>query len=288
MKHPWMGLALGLGLAACGSGPAPFGTTVDDDADTNAGSRYLIDNNSALTLNNIAYDPGSDTLTINNIPFDDPNNAYERITTEKFSNGFDAYQSAPAAGSNELQYFAVFRRSDSGNSQVAAAGTDEYIGFGFGGAGAQRLGAAPNLPASGIYSYNGEYAAVRTTLANPNNVIQYVTGDVRLNADFDDFDEVGAVGGTITNRLLYDTTGAPIGTLDGFISLANATIDRTNGTINSSTAVEVINGQQNSGNWSGVFAGPGGNEIAGILFVEGNGVREAGGIVTVCTGANCP
>ncbi len=289
MKHLWMGLALGLGLTACGSGPAPFGNAVEDDADTSSGSRYLNTDNTALSLNNIAYDPGSDTLTINNIPFDDPDNAYERITTEKFSNGFDAYQSAPTAGSNELQYFAVFRRSDSGNSQVAATGTDEYIGFGFGGAGAQRLGAAPNLPDSGIYSYNGEYAAVRTTrTGGAANGVQYVTGEVRLNADFADFDDVGAVGGTIRNRQLYDTTGAPIGTLDGFISLANATIDRTTGTINSSTAVEVINGQQNSGNWSGVFAGPGGNEIAGILFVEGNGVRETGGIVTVCTGANCP
>lgn len=283
MKRLYVGLGLGLSVAACGGTP-PF--NAEPDADPSASSVYLTGDNNFLTLNNISYDPTSDTLNLNNIPFDDPDNNYERITTEAFANGFDAYDSAPAAGSNELQYFAVFRRSDSGESQVAAAGTDRYIDFGFGGAGAQRLGARPTLPSSGIYSYNGEYAAVRTTrpgnptATNPDRT-EFVTGDVQLAADFGDFDNVGAVGGTVTNRVLYDTTGAPIGNLDGFISLANGEIDFTNSVINGSTAVEIdgSGGQVGTGQWRGVFAGPDGSEIAGVLFIEGSEVREVGGLV---------
>ncbi|MEM6305244.1 MAG: hypothetical protein AAF744_11010 [Pseudomonadota bacterium] len=283
MKRAFFSLAVGASLAACGGTP-PFG--VEPGADESVNSTYLTEANAFMTLNNISYDPATDTLNLNNIPFDDPNNNYERITTENFSNGFDAYTSAPARDSNEIEYFAIFRRSDSGQSQVAAAGTDGYIDFGFGGAGAQRLGAKPTLPTSGVYSYTGEYAAVRTTrpntptATNPDRT-EFVTGTANLAADFGDFDNVGAVGGTITNRTVYDTSGNPIGALDGFISLANAEIDFENAVIGNSTAVE-INGAGNqvgSGTWNGVFAGPGGNEIAGVLFIEGSEVQETGGFV---------
>tara|TARA_R110002110_G_scaffold164531_7_gene364712 strand:+ start:1548 stop:2411 length:864 start_codon:yes stop_codon:yes gene_type:complete len=284
-----MGLALGIGLAGCGGTPPFGGDAVDQGgADDGAGNVYLDEQGTFLTLNNIAYDPNSDTLTLNNIPFDDPDNAYERITTEKFTNGFDAYQSAPAPGSNEVQYFAVFRRSDSGLTQVAAAGTTAYIQFGYGGAGAQRLGGAPNLPNNGIYSYTGEYAGVRTNLnadANGDNVITYVTGDVQLAVDFDDFDDTGTIGGFVTNRALYDDAGVPMGALDGFISLQDSTIDFENGNVVTADASEVVNGQLvRSGNWEGVLAGPAGSEVAGILFVEGtgnndNGIREVGGFI---------
>lgn len=290
MKRMIIGLCAATGLAACGGGTAPFGEQ-EGDADTSANSAFLTEQNPELTANNISYDPDTDVLTINNIPFDDPNNEYVRITTENFSNGFDAYQSAPAPGSNEFQYFAVFRRSDSGQSQVAAAGSDEFISFGFGGAGAQRLGGRPNLPSSGIYSYSGEYAAVRTT-RNTGGIgdgVQYVTGDVELTADFGDFDDIGAVGGVINNRQVHNTAGQPLGALDGFITLANGAIDFETSQIIASTATEIRGGDQTAnGDWSGVFAGPGGNEIAGIVFVEGSGIRETGGIIAECSGAPCP
>lgn len=266
-------------LCACGDGN-PFGTVQEAGGDVSTGSAYLTDQGTFLTLNNIAYDATSDTLSINNIPFDDPNNAYERITTEAFSNGFDAYTSAPTPGSNEFEYFAVFRRSDSGQTQVAAAGTDTYIDFGYGGAGAQRLGGQPTLPAAGIFSYNGEYAAVRTTLSGGGGAtVQYVTGDATLRVDFDDFDNTGAVGGSISNRTLYDTSGAAIGTLSGFISLQDTDIDFANAAIEPATATEVTATGSINGNWRGVFAGPAGNEVAGILFVEGGNVRESGAFI---------
>ncbi len=293
MTRQIMGLALVIGLAGCGGTP-PFGGGVgsgEGDGDTSGNSAFLTEDNPRLTLNNIAYDPTTDTLTLNNIPFDDPLNAYERIPTNDFNNGFNAYQSAPDPGSNQIQYFAVFRRSDSGLTQVASAGTTAYVDFGYGGAGAQRLGAAPTLPTTGIYSYNGEYAGVRTTNAAAGNSINYTTGSASLAVDFDDLDNTGAVGGLITNRQIYGTDGALIGGLDGFISLRDTDIDFTNGTIVSSTATEFQQNTTRSGTWQGVFAGPGGREIAGILFVEGGDVREVGGMIVTCVdtpGVTCP
>jgi hypothetical protein len=289
MTRLWMGLTLGIGLAACGGTPPFGGDATEPGGSTAAGAVFLTDESEDLTLNNVSYNAATDTLTLNNIPFDDPNNAYERIATEAFTNGFDAYQSAPAAGSQELQYFAVFRRSDSGRTQVAAAGTGTYISFGFGGAGAQRLSVNPSLPNTGIYTYAGEYAGVRTTIVPgaPSNTVEYVTGDADLAADFNDFDVVGnvgnAVGGTIENRQVYDTDGVLIGALAGYLTLANGSIDRSTGTILSSTVSEVVGGTiVRSGNWNGVLAGPGGTEIAGVLFVEGDDIRETGGFISNC------
>ena len=267
-------------FTACDGNPF-IGTT--DEGDTSPGTVNLTAENGLLTLNNVAYDADTDTLTLNNIPFDDPDNSFARITTESFSNGYDAYESAPATGTNEVQYYAIFRRSDSGESQVAAAGTTRYVDFGYGGSIAQRLGATPTLPTSGIYSYNGEYGAVRTTLGSggTSNTVNYVTGDVQLRVDFDDFDDTGAVGGTVTNRQVYDTTGNLVGSLAGFISLQDTTMDFATATITTANATEFdgSGATGNSGNWEGIFAGPGGSEIAGILFIEGGTIREVGTFV---------
>ena len=284
MKRLAVGCALTLSVAACGDGN-PFTDGDSADGDTSPGSVFFdSEQNDGLVANNVVYDAGTDTLIINNIPFDDPQNEYIRVTSEAFVNsGFDAYESDPAPGSAELQYFAIFRRSDSGNSQVASTTSAEYIGFGFGGAGAQRLGADPSLPRSGIYTYNGEYGAVRTVLNSVGNGdrVEYITGDVELAADFGDFDDVGAVGGIVSNRILYDDTGTQIGTVAGIISLANGDIDFDNGAIENTTAVQLdgSGAQVATGSWEGVFAGPNGEEIAGIVFVEGTDTREIGGIV---------
>jgi len=279
MIRPFIAMTVAVWLSGCGDGN-PFTDTEEDAPDVDPGNVYLDDPDARLVVNNIGYDATTDQVIINNIPFDDANNRYDRITTEAFNNSFDAYESSPTPGSNELQYFAVFRQT--GNSQVAAAGTNRYIDFGYGGAGAQRLSGRPLLPSTGIYSYNGEYAAVRTTLApDTGNTLEYVTGSVALSVDFDDFDETGAVGGVISNRTLYDTTGAPLGTLAGFISLQDTDIDFTNQTIQQAeaTAVDGTGAVVGTGDWSGIFAGPNGEEIAGIVFVDSATVREVGGLI---------
>ncbi len=280
MIRTFKAMSVAVCLVGCGDGN-PFTDTEEEAPDVDPGNVYFDDAGQGLVVNNIGYDAATDQVIINNIPFDDPQNRYDRIATEAFTNSFDAYESNPAPGTNEIQYFAVFRQTS--NSQVAAAGTDRYLDFGYGGAGAQRLSGRPNLPTTGIYSYNGEYAAVRTTLdTSAGNTVGYVTGDATMRVDFDDFDGTGAVGGSISNRTLYDTTGAPIGPLAGYISLQDTDIDFANQTIveADTTAIDGTGAVAGTGNWSGIFAGPNGEEIAGIVFVESADVREIGGMVT--------
>ena len=294
---------LGLGLAlltACGS-TNPF---MDDGsgggegtADTAAGRVYGTDLNADLTMNALVYrdngtaDPTDDTLLVNNLPFDNTDSSgggYTRAGT--LPNGFERYESPLTGAASDRQYFAVFRRST--RSQVAAVGTDDYVTFGFGGATAQRLGTG-RVPAQrpAAYVFTGDYAAVRVT--RPDSVpgsLRYVTGDATLYADIVDFDVSGAVEGIVSNRRLYDQSGAFLGTMGDYISLATGEIDFTNAAINSSTATSIQGGTAGAtGEWRGVFSGPNGEEIAGILVIEGSTpatepsgtVRETGSFIVV-------
>jgi len=272
-------------LAGCDGNPFVEDGAQPDSAD---GKIYGEDlGQQDIVMNSLIYDPVTQTLVINNIPFDGAtgeNGEAEYARIDALPNGFEVYDNV--AGRS---YFAVFRRSDSGYSQVGAVGTETYIQYGFGGLTAQRLNAAVSMP-RGEYVYSGEYAAIRTyDEAQPNspNQVQYVTGDVTMDVDVSDFDVTGAVEGIISNRILYDENRNPIGALDDYISLATAEIDFETDTISSSAAFGVSFSDRanlTSGNWAAVFAGPNGEEIAGIVLLEGaagdgadpGAVRESG------------
>ncbi|WP_370401007.1 hypothetical protein [Sulfitobacter sp. JB4-11] len=295
MTRIWMGLALGCGLAACGGTPPFGGDATDPDpepgADTSAGSIFIDDEDAFLRLNNIEYDSATDTLRLNNLPFDDDNNVYARIPGSALAGGFGAYESLQD-GPGEVEYFAVFRRSDSGLTQVASANTTQYSDFGYGGAGAQRIaGGVPVLPNDGaIYVFTGNYAAVRTTTNTAGrDTPNFVTGTAQVTADFGDFDVTGAINGRISNRILYDENGVSLGALDTVIVLEDTTIDRATGIIDEAEAFEIENAtgdEARRGDWSGVVAGPGGTEVSGYIIVQdGSGtsdgeVREVGGFIT--------
>ncbi|WP_425099633.1 hypothetical protein [Tropicibacter sp. S64] len=302
MKRFFVALALVGALGACdGGNPA---SESDDSAGVGTGAQPLIDEpmptnvptepggstgpdvygtdaNADLTMNDVDFDPQTGQLVLNNLPFDGGDNRYARDTAASTALGnagspFSAYRNVQ--GSN--RYYAVFRRSASGYSQVTAVGNDNYVTFGFGGASAQRLSGDGSLPnANQNYVFNGEYAAVRTIIdPDTGSEIQYVIGDVRIDVDIEDFDDLGAVEGIIANRQFFDKAGVPINDLNGsdeFISLATAQIDFSNWTIQSSTAGVYggnnTNGVGATGTWQGLFTGPNGEEVAGIVVVEGTG-----------------
>ncbi len=270
-------------LAACDGNPigAGNGGGGDDggDPDTAVGSIYgdALEVEE-LTANSVAYDETRDELVINNIPFDGisaDNGQAAYVRTGTLPNGFGRYESVETGETGRRQYYAVFRRSASGFAQAAAVGTDSYVDFGFGGVTAQRTNASIRLPGGGEYVYTGEYAAVvtydKTQPGSPGG-IQYITGDVEMDVDIRDFDETGAVEGIIFNRTLYAQDGTEIGPLDNFISLATGEIDPEARSVLSSTATAFTFGggtQVSTGNWAAVFAGPDGEEIAGIVVLEG-------------------
>ena len=287
--------ALTLGVAACGDGN-PF-DEASQGGTTAPGVVFGTDLNEDLTMNALVYDdkgtadPSDDTLIINNLPFDNSDaQGGEYTRTAALPNGFDRYESPLNGTPGERQYFAVFRRS--AFAQAAAVATGDYIDFGFGGATAQQVGAA-GVPAArpATYTFSGEYAGLRiTTDAGGADDVEFVTGDAELYVDILDFDINGAVEGIIDNRQLYASDGTFLGTLGDYLSLATADVDFTNATINSSEAFGLEGTEQlTNGNWQGVFAGPNGEEIAGIVVLEGSEstatssdrVRETGTLIVV-------
>ncbi|WGW05434.1 hypothetical protein [Tropicibacter oceani] len=337
MNRIILALALASVLAACtggnpndsgnddgiGTGTQPL---VDEEVPDNVDEEGSTDNsgpdvygteaNDLLTMNDVEFDTATGELVLNNMPFDGDDNLYARDATVSTSfrnagSSFDAYRNV--GGSN--RYYAVFRQTDSGYSRVTAAGTDNYVTFGFGGVAAQRLkgnGALPNADQS--YIFDGEYAAVRTIIdPDTGSEMQYVAGTVRIRVDVEDFDTTGAVEGYIADRTFFDNNGVLIDDLNGtgeFITLSTAEINFDNWTIGSSDA-SVVGGPQPTtdpnnlgglgggtttvaGTWEGLFAGPNGEEVAGIVVMEGSGaigidettgdyvfvqVREVGGFV---------
>lgn len=282
----------------------------DPDADPDPDNLYAseLKNASAdLTVDEMTFDPDTGELVFNNLPFDSDKdvageNVYTRdagVSAALAGRGFDAYRNA-AGPSGVSQYFAVFRRSASGYSQVGAVGSDRYLSFGFGGAAAQRLEGGGALPdTNDSYVFTGEYAAVRTVVDDTTGTrMEYVSGVSLIDVDVQDFDVSGAVEGLIVSREFFDANGANIGDLSraDFLSLSTAEINFDTWTISSSdaSAVRTDGEVTQTGSWSGLFAGPNGEEVVGVVVVEGQGpvgidpgtgefitqdVREVGGFI---------
>ncbi|WP_323766824.1 hypothetical protein [Antarctobacter sp.] len=332
MYRTIVALALASALAACdpasltsggssgiGTGAQPLiaepdavdGGTVDPDADPDPDNLYTSELKNAsddLKVNEMAFDPDTGELVFNNLPFDSDKvvageNVYTRNAAPSAAlatTGFDAYRNAAGPRATQ-QYFAVFRRSVTGFSEVGAVGSGRYMSFGFGGAAAKRLSGDGALPdTNDSYVFTGEYAAVRTVVDDDLNDtrIEYVSGVSLIDVDIQDFDVSGAVEGLIVSREFFDANGVNIADLSraDFLSLATAEINFDTWTISSSDASAVRSDGEvtQSGSWSGLFAGPNGEEVVGIVVVEGQGpvgidpgtgefitqeVREVGGFI---------
>lgn len=299
MKRTAVICTLALGLAACGDGNpftdtgagTPVAAVVANEINGSALDADLTGNGVVFSDNGTPADPTDDTLVINNIPFDNVDasgGAYTRVGA--LPNGFERYESPTLGTAGELSYFAVFRRSNL--AQVTAVGTGDFVTPGTGGLVAQRSGPA-GVPAAraASYTFTGDYAAVRIgTINGGSNDVTFVTGNTILTADILDFDTNGAVTGVVVDRELYDSDGNFISTLNDFISLTTTGIDFETASIGSAAATTFENGQQlGTGQWEGLFAGPNGEEIAGVIVIEGqttssepaDTVRETGTFIVV-------
>lgn len=290
-----------VGLTACGDGN-PF--VPEPETSTNAGvtvnasefSEDLSGDSVVFNDNNTAT-PNDDTLTINNIPFDSSDTTGGEYTFRNtLPNGFGVYESPSTGSASGISYFAVFRQTD--NAQVTSVGTNGFVQFGFGGVIAERLVEA-GLPAARpeTYRFTGEYAGIRIGRSDSSQTINTVTGTALLDVDILDLDGTGAITGVVGNRSIFNLQGVLQGTAEDFISLGTTSVDTADATINPGSATSVENGiSQATGQWSGLFAGPNGEEIAGVLVVEGSAttneeaalgtgatIREQGAFIVVNT-----
>ncbi|CUH78582.1 hypothetical protein [Tropicibacter naphthalenivorans] len=289
--------------AGVGTGEQPLVTEPDPDenenADPNALNVYGEDANADLFMDNMSFDASTGELVLNALPYDGEESVYTRDAARsaglaRGGSTFDVFTNA--AGSAD--YYAVFRRSDSGYSQVGAVALDPANANDrlAGGVAAQRLRDIDNDPI-GAFTFTGEYAAVRTVQADSGTDIQYVAGTVTLNVDTTQADGANAVSGNIDDRTFFDANGALIAELTNanevYLSLSD--IDYTDWTIGSASAIASGSGTTTvTGTWDGILTGPNGEEIAGIVVLEGDQpvgidpvtggyteveVREAGGFI---------
>ncbi|MBC7153277.1 MAG: hypothetical protein H5U19_01365 [Rhodobacteraceae bacterium] len=217
----------------------------------------------AQNLDAAVFDPVAQTLTISLTSLDGSpvSAAYNRDTSLDVP-GFQAY--SIQENTTQRKFVALFRESASGNSQagVVADGGQFVNTFG-GGTFARFNSATATLPTTGLASYTGEYAGVLNTgdaLPGPGapfDPVQShrVTGEVLLNADFNDM----TVNGGIRNRQVVETGQVYD---DVFLAVTGISADGAFAGVAKRDPVATM------GNYGGVFAGPNASEVAGVIVVN--------------------
>ena len=257
-------------------------------------------------IEDISYDAADDTFTVDGIGFDGAN-VYTRLPGRLRTLGparvFAADEQTPdSVTGTPIDQFVPYRalygvstnRTDGEpRTSFAIVRTGAYVGYGFGGYVYQRTGGV-TLPSTGQAAFSGDYAGVR--VFDGRSELEYTTGDMALQIDFEDFNANDAVNGRLSNRVVYDEEGNAILRLPnaGWVVQEGTPTINANGEISGEMFSVVLNEQgaleeYESGTFNGVIAGdltsrPGG-EVVGVIVLEGEDPRYEGVTVQETGGA---
>lgn len=321
MDKRLLAFALTLSVAACSGGGNPLGpidppvdpiedpaldTTgplpIKGDTAETSGSTGGREAKSASSTDgyagNFAYNKDDDTFRIDNLGFD-TDSAYRRGTAVAELGKFAVYESPvvkdPVSGRpiEQLEHRALYGVSRSGQTEFAVVRSGAYVGYGFGGFAYQRNGSVV-LPTSGQANFKGDYAGLRDF--NGVAGLEYTTGAMSVDVDFDDFDDGSAVKGQITDRRVYDINGRDVtsslvtalnvkhGTSDGALPVLSMVIQpgvmNDRGEIAGDMVSHVYGDDTRevyeSGRYYAVVSGKDPDEIAGIVVVKSQDPRMSG------------
>ncbi|MCX7298979.1 MAG: hypothetical protein NTX73_01100 [Rhodobacterales bacterium] len=267
-----------------------------------------------ITNDQVAYNEAEDTFTVDNLAFDGEN-VYSRDNRVPTLRGFNVYEADvqaidPISGDPVGQivpYRALVGESTAAvdgqaRSSFAIVRTGGYVDYGFGGFVYERNGSVV-LPTSGQATFSGDYAGVR--VFSGQGGLEYTTGDMTIDIDFDDFNANDGVKGTITNREAFTVNGTPIqtGGTDQlqlptltFTVVEGATTLDSNGELSGNLSSSYVDANGNrqpyeSGTYYGIIAGDmtdpaDGGEIVGVIVIESKDPRysavtaqETGGFI---------
>lgn len=271
----------------------------------------------------VRYDGDTDTFVVDNLAFDAAN-VYQRGTdvSSLGAGQYAVYESTtPFPDSStgdpidQLGYRAIYgvsKNSKNGTpaTQFAIVRTGSYVGYGFGGFLYQRNGSV-TLPDTGQATFTGKTAGIRDF--NGAGGLEYTTGQLKIDIDFEDFNDVtgtrgDGVKGTLSNRRVFDARGNDI-TVDvaqridpTLTAIPTALFKVGPGVLKDSGDVtgEVFSSYTDSdgrtqdfeeGNYYAVVSGDDPSEIAGVIVIENDvefddvTVRETAGFI-VYRGAN--
>jgi hypothetical protein len=325
-------LCLGL-LSACGDGQPLFddetpvdpvnpgeGTDTDGDGEADLGVvlppgtqspaandgilRYEArDGNGGGLVREVSYNSNRDTFTVDNLGFDGAN-VYQRgddvstigryavydadIVTRDFLTGNQISQIVPYRA-----VLGISRNQVAGEARTSFAivRTGGYVDYGFGGFIYERNGSVV-LPTTGQATFSGDYSGVRVFQGRGG--LEYTTGDMTIDIDFDDFNANDAVKGVVENREAFTSGGDPI-PLGGddelvlpdlqFVVQEGAQSLDENGELRGQVANSIVNDTgalepYETGVYYGIIAGDttrgNGGEIVGVIVVESDDPRFDG------------
>ena len=266
-------------------------------------------------VSDVSYNAVDDTFLVDNLGFDGEN-IYTRgdaATAVASLNGYSVFEaelttpdSLTGVPINQISpYRAILgiSKNDAGSearTSFAIVRTGGYINYGFGGFVYERNGGA-TVPTTGQAQFRGDYAGIR--VFQNRGGLEYTTGNMTMEIDFNDFNANDAVKGSITNRALFDSSGNEITLSDsttqlpnmGFVIQEGSPSLTENGEISGSLFSSTVNTDGNrenyeTGTYYGILAGDAtdagdGGEIVGVFVVESTDpryqttVQETGGFI---------
>lgn len=245
------------------TGEIPEGGTVNGTGPT---AKLLVGDYSA---SRIEYDAATDQLIVESLPFDDNvfEGRYDRAAAFDVA-GYQAYRSTNGLDS----YIAYYATSSTGNTSSAIVAQGGYSDHGHAGGGYARK-TTVNLPSTNQTTYyNGSYVGLRT-VDDGTGFLDIITADLAMQADFSD----NKVRGFIFNRAFkQQQSTAGIGSDMG---LTEANIQRDEAIFNDGTISGTVDGTNVEGTWEGLFGGPNGEEVAGVVVIRHGAYRETGSFI---------
>jgi hypothetical protein len=164
------------------------------------------------------YNAANDTFAVDGLAFDGAN-VYTRDDQVSDLGPFQVYEGSEVYNDDvtgvpilQFPHRAVHGVSASGNTRFSIVRTGAYIPYGFGGFLYERNGRV-TLPSSGQAGYSGSYAGLRDF--DGAGGLEYVTGDMTMAIDFEDFNDFGGalgdgIQGTVFNRRVFNIDGSEV------------------------------------------------------------------------------
>lgn len=254
---------------------------------------------------------GEDEFSVDGLAFDG-GNVYQRGTAVGSLGPFAVYEAddiynddVTGVPINQFTHRAIYGVSTSGQTEFAIVRTGAYVGYGFGGFIYQRNGTV-TLPTVGQAQYRGDYAALRDF--NGRGGLEYATGEMTLDIDFNDFNDGDGVKGEVFNRAIYDIDGQDITNdvltainvkFDAaltqlpsiFFNVGPGVLDANGeivGTVGSNVVTDTTLDEYEEGQYYAVISGDATqgaeDEIVGIIVVEATDPRFEGNVTVRETG----
>ena len=285
MKLQLAGLALVLGLAACGSGEAPFGNPdTGGGGETPGDGTAPIPDELAGTLQSFSYDPANQTLSIRGIVGD--NNAIDGAYRRRPALDRGGYEAYTAQDASNGRHSTVYVRDINGTRAAVVATGGQYENIYAGGAYSNtsyspRVAPGSTDPDSGLVYYTGRYVGLLNgpgsnedvTPPNPDEdpsvltrQAAEVTGDMQMTADF----ATAQVGGIIYNRVVadYNSDGRYDPNSADPLLATDVALEGTGINADGTFLGTAEQNNQSVGEYGGIFGGTGATEVAGVVHVE--------------------